>query len=93
MTRLAGNVFDFLAQLHDQLIEGAGGAVVIVAPDLIQQFVPGENLARTRVKELEQFFVNYHELTGKEYRIIDVRGPGEARRRIEEAIKVKRKTA
>jgi hypothetical protein len=31
--RLAGNVLDLLAQLHDQLIEGAGGAVVIDAPD------------------------------------------------------------
>ena len=52
-----------------------------------------DDLGKKFVKELEQFFVNYHELTGKEYRIIDVRGPGEARRRIEEAIKVKRKTA
>jgi hypothetical protein len=30
------------------------------------------------VKELEDFFVNYHELSGKQYRILDVRGPGEA---------------
>src|SRR5437868_2526470 len=52
-----------------------------------------DDLGKKFVKELEQFFVNYHELTGKEYRIIDVRGPGEARRRIEEEIKVKRKTA
>ena len=31
MARLARNVFDFLAELHDQLVEGAGGAVVIDA--------------------------------------------------------------
>jgi inorganic pyrophosphatase len=53
-----------------------------------------DDLGEEFVKELEQFFVNYHELTGKEYRIVDVRGPGEARRRIEDAIKVsKRKSA
>jgi len=46
------------------------------------------------VKELERFFVNYHELSSKQYRILDVRGPGEARRRIGDGIKaVKRKTA
>jgi inorganic pyrophosphatase len=53
-----------------------------------------DDLGKEFVKELENFFVNYHELTGKEYRIIDVRGPGEARRRIDQAIKVvKRKSA
>jgi len=53
-----------------------------------------DDLGKKFVEELEEFFVNYHELTGKEYRIIDVRGPGEARRRIEGAIRVgKRRTA
>ena len=53
-----------------------------------------DDLGKKFVKELEEFFVNYHELTGKEYRILDVRGPGEARRRIGDGIKaVKRKTA
>ena len=33
-------------------------------------------------EELEEFFVNYHELSGKKYRIVDVYGPREARRRI-----------
>jgi len=28
------------------------------------------------LKELEKFFVNRHELTGKNYRILDVKGPG-----------------
>ena len=43
MAGLAGNVFDFLPQLHDELIEGAGGAVVVDAPDFVQ-----EGFARNR---------------------------------------------
>lgn len=46
-----------------------------------------DDLGKEFVEELEEFFVNYHELTGKEYRIIDVRGPGEARRRIDQGMK------
>jgi inorganic pyrophosphatase len=41
-----------------------------------------KDLGKEFVQELEEFFVNYHELRGKEYRILDVRGAGEARRRI-----------
>src|ERR1700722_2012664 len=33
---------------------------------------------------LEDFFVNYHDLSEEQYRVIDVRGPGHARKRIEE---------
>lgn len=29
-------------------------------------------------QELEQFFVNYHKLTGKEYRVLDMKGPDQA---------------
>ena len=46
-----------------------------------------DDLGKKFLRELEEFFVNYHELTDKEYRIVDVRGPGEARRRIEECIR------
>ena len=53
-----------------------------------------DDLGKKFVKELEEFFVNYHQLTGKSYRVIDVRGPGEARRRIDDGIKAaKRKSA
>jgi inorganic pyrophosphatase len=53
-----------------------------------------DDLGKKFVKELEEFFVNYHDLDGSEYRVLDVRGPGEARRRIGDGIKaVKRKTA
>jgi hypothetical protein len=43
------------------------------------------------VRELEQFFVNYHELSGEQYRVIDVRGPGQARKRIEDGIRAARR--
>jgi len=32
--------------------------------------------------ELEDFFVNYHELSGKQYRILGVKGPNQARKLI-----------
>ncbi len=50
-----------------------------------------DDLGKEFVRELEQFFVHYHELTGKEYRILDVKGPGEARRRIKDGMKALRK--
>lgn len=37
--------------------------------------------------ELEEFFVNYHESTGKEYRILGVKGPGAAKRSVEKGLK------
>jgi inorganic pyrophosphatase len=37
-----------------------------------------QELGKEFVTELEEFFVNYHRLSGKQYRILDVRGPGEA---------------
>lgn len=42
------------------------------------------DLGKEFVRELEEFFVNYHDLTGKKYRIVDVKGPAEARRRIDD---------
>jgi inorganic pyrophosphatase len=46
-----------------------------------------DDLGKKFVEELEEFFVNYHELSGKQYRILDVRGPGEARRRIKDGMR------
>jgi inorganic pyrophosphatase len=43
-----------------------------------------DDLGKQFVRELEEFFINYHELTSQKYKIIDVRGPGEASRRIED---------
>jgi inorganic pyrophosphatase len=39
-----------------------------------------DDLGKQFVRELEEFFVNFHDLMGKKYRILDVRGPGQARR-------------
>jgi len=45
------------------------------------------DLGKKFVRELEEFFVNYHCLMNKKYRIVDVKGPNEARRRIQDGIK------
>jgi len=44
------------------------------------------DLGKTFCRELEEFFVNYHDLDGQKYRVIDVKGPSEARRRIEDGM-------
>jgi inorganic pyrophosphatase len=46
-----------------------------------------KELGKKFLKELEEFFVNYHDLEGKKYRILDVKGPAEARRRIADGMK------
>jgi inorganic pyrophosphatase len=46
-----------------------------------------KDLGKEFVEELEEFFVNYHELSGKKYRILDVRGPREAKKRIESGVR------
>jgi inorganic pyrophosphatase len=48
------------------------------------------DLGKKFVRELEEFFVNYHELSRQKYRILDVKGPTRARRRISEGIKATR---
>jgi inorganic pyrophosphatase len=51
-----------------------------------------KDLGKQFVHELEDFFVNYHELSGKKYRVLDVKGPNEARRRIKDGIRAFRKS-
>jgi inorganic pyrophosphatase len=46
-----------------------------------------KDLGEAFLKELEEFFVNYHELTGKEYKILGAKGPGRARRMLEKGMK------
>jgi inorganic pyrophosphatase len=46
-----------------------------------------DDLGKPFVRELEEFFVNYHELTGKKYEVLSVKGPAEARRSIRKGIK------
>ena len=50
------------------------------------------DLGKAFVRELEAFFVNYHSLSSKHYRIVDVRGPREARRRLDAGRRATRKS-
>ena len=42
------------------------------------------DLGKKFLRELEIFFVNYHELSGTKYRVIEIKGPKAARKRIED---------
>ncbi len=52
-----------------------------------------DDLGKKFVQELEEFFVNYHRHLGKKYRILAVKGPAEAWRRIEDGRKAVRRKA
>jgi inorganic pyrophosphatase len=39
-----------------------------------------DDLGKEFTRELEQFFVNYHKLSGEQYRVLGVRGPDHARK-------------
>lgn len=41
-----------------------------------------DDLGKHFLNELEEFFVNYHELSGEKYRVIGVKGPAQAKKRI-----------
>jgi len=45
-----------------------------------------DDLGKQFVNELEEFFVNYHDLSGKKYHILGANGPKEAERRIKEGM-------
>ncbi len=47
------------------------------------------DLPKQFLKELEEFFVNYHELEGKQYRLLGCKGIGTAQTLIKQAQKVK----
>jgi inorganic pyrophosphatase len=49
-----------------------------------------DDLGKQFLEELEQFFVNYHKLSGKEYRILGVRGPKRAFKSVHDGIKEKK---
>jgi inorganic pyrophosphatase len=50
-----------------------------------------DDLGKQFVKELEEFFVDYHRLSGEKYKVLDVKGPGEARRRVKAGVKAARR--
>ena len=39
-----------------------------------------DNLGKEFCRELEEFFVNYHKLTGKQYRVLALKGPDQAKK-------------
>jgi inorganic pyrophosphatase len=49
-----------------------------------------DDLGEKFVDELEEFFVNYHRHVGKKYRVLDVKGPAEAQRRVDDGMKAVR---
>jgi inorganic pyrophosphatase len=49
------------------------------------------DLGKQFIKELEEFFVNYHALSGEEYRILNLKGPKTARNCIKAGLKAYRK--
>lgn len=50
-----------------------------------------DDLGKTFEKGLEDFFVNYHELSGKSYEILAVKGPQAGHRAVKEALNAARK--
>jgi inorganic pyrophosphatase len=51
------------------------------------------DLGKAFIKELEEFFVNYHKLSGEQYRILDVRGPGQAKKCVKEGMREAKKNS
>jgi inorganic pyrophosphatase len=52
-----------------------------------------DDLGKEFARELEDFFVNYHKLIGKEYKILGLKGPKAAQRCIREGMKAARREA
>lgn len=50
-----------------------------------------KDLGKTFLRELEEFFVNYHELSGESYRILGARGPAKAIKRVKDGMRAFRK--
>ena len=48
-----------------------------------------DNLGDTFIEEIEKFFVNYHDMSGKKYRILDTKGPKEAHKRVKQCMNAK----
>lgn len=50
-----------------------------------------DDLGKRFCEELEEFFVNYHDLDGAKYRVLGIRGPGAAKRSVEKGLKAAKK--
>jgi inorganic pyrophosphatase len=51
-----------------------------------------DDLQEQFIEELSEFFVNYHKLQGKEYRVLDVKGRGAGRKCVQQAMKEAKKS-
>jgi inorganic pyrophosphatase len=69
------------AERNDRII------AVECANHAYMQIAHVDDLGKRFLRELEEFFVNYHELSGTSYGILDVKGPRAARRRLEGSIR------
>jgi inorganic pyrophosphatase len=50
-----------------------------------------KDLGKKFMEELEEFFVNYHALSGEKYRILGVKGPSEASKRLKDGMRAFKK--
>jgi inorganic pyrophosphatase len=50
-----------------------------------------DDMGKKFIKEIEQFFVNFHKLKGRKYRILDVKGPNQAMNAIRQGMKAAKK--
>lgn len=46
-----------------------------------------DDLGKDFLRELEEFFVNYHKLSGEQYRVLGARGPEHARKQVKAGMK------
>ena len=46
-----------------------------------------DDLGKQFERELEEFFVNYHRLSGKEYRVLGLKGPNQARKLVKSGMR------
>lgn len=46
-----------------------------------------DDLGKQFAKELEEFFVNYHKLSGQQYRVLDLKGPGQVRKLVKSGMR------
>jgi inorganic pyrophosphatase len=46
-----------------------------------------DDLGKEFCRELEEFFVNYHKLSGEKYRVLGVKGPNQARRLVKSGMR------
>jgi inorganic pyrophosphatase len=46
-----------------------------------------KDLGKEFCRELEAFFVNYNQLSGKEYKILGIKGPDQARKLVKAGMK------